>query len=362
VSDSIHVQAIAVANGAHAVSQEQLLAESRRQLGRLPGSEDSLQILNFIYERSEIKERFFELRPDTIASRKDWYRAANQAALSLGLRVIEDLVSQGVRPSECDGLIVASSTHAGFPGFSRQLQSRLGFPLEARCLDLAGMGCAAGPQALFLAARLIESGDCEQVCVLSADALGTFGQLRNYTSLPSHSEMVARGITSDGAAALVLGRRPGEAPLFSFERCSLTTRLLPDSLDMNVLSASEENEPFISVGKDIRTKIPAEFFTMIDADARREPLFFHPGGPALLHALLARAPELGETIGLALEDLRAHGNVGSASVLFVLKSALTRTTITPRFRLVAFGPGKVTAALLVDGVTLPTRARDAAGS
>ena len=68
-----------------------------------------------------------------------------------------------------------------------------------------------------------------------------------------------------------------------------------------------------------------------------------------------RAPRLADGIGLALRTLSGHGNLGPGLLLFVLKDALAAgAPLTPRVRMVAFGPGQVAAVLCLDDVALPS--------
>jgi predicted naringenin-chalcone synthase len=123
------------------------------------------------------------------------------------------------------------------------------------------------------------------------------------------------------------------------------------------LSASEDNQPFIAVGKAIRTRLLDELGPVI-ADVDPDTTLFHPGGAALMRNLATARSALGPTLALSSRILAAHGNIGSASVLWVLDQAWQEARVHgPELRLVALGPGIVSTDLLLTGVEVDDGAR-----
>jgi alkylresorcinol/alkylpyrone synthase len=345
------LRGLTVTPGRHAHRQMDLAAALHARLSALPDAQTATKMVGFVYAHSDIRERRFELDLDEIDSRTDWYRMVNEATWSLGHRALLALFSDGLSASQCDGLVVVSSTYAGFPSLSRRLQEPFGFPLSALCFDLTGLGCAGPIQGLLLAHNLVAQGNCRNVCVLCVDAMGTHGQSRRHAKPPAMEQLVAHCLASDGAAAAVVGRDYGPRTLLAYREASIWTRLWSDSLALNDLTASEDNQPLIAVGKDIRTRMTDELSDLLTEEVVRQPLFFHPGGKALMKALEERHPPLRRTAELSLSILDEFGNVGSPSVLFVFKKALeARMRVSPMVRLAALGPGIVTAALCLEGV------------
>jgi predicted naringenin-chalcone synthase len=346
---------LTVTAGAHSYSQASMAENLRAKIADLPNAKSVLQTAGFIYEHSSIKNRHFEFDLEEIEKRSDWYRLVNETTLSMATRVLTKLFAEQITAAECDGLVVVTSAYGGFPALSRHLQSRLGFPLEALCFDLTGLGCNGSTHGIQLAQMLLERGDCNTVCVICADSMGTHAQSRKHTRVPTMSEVVAHCLSSDGAAALILSNKPGKQPIFSYRTCALASKMWPDSLHLNVQSASEQNQPFIVVGKEIQTRIGDEFAYYVNKNAAilEEPALFHPGGIALMKLLREKYPQLAETTELSIGELQETGNFGSPSVLWVLNAALRKNVkLTPRVRLITFGPGKVTAILLIDGIEM----------
>jgi predicted naringenin-chalcone synthase len=372
-----YLQRLVALQGQHTYPQSQMAEEMRNRVapfelpkmetsqGRLkraammalastlasPDSKSLSQMVSFLYDHSEIQQRHFELELSEISNRKDWHRMINQATYSMCDRALKDLFSSGMEASQCDGLIAVSSTYSGFPGIARKFQEKYGFPLEAICYDLTAMGCVGALHGIYLAQMLIDSGRCKNVCIVCADAMGTHGQAGKFTSAPTISQLVANCLSSDGAAALILGRDPGPAPIFSYTGCQMNTRLWPHSAHLNILSVSETNQPYMSVGKDIQTRLLDELGHLMDESMLDVPVYLHPGGIALMRLVRDKYPQLAASTAISVSELEETGNIGSPSVLLVLKKALDRNSpIMPCFRMIAFGPGKVTAILLIENV------------
>jgi predicted naringenin-chalcone synthase len=350
----MHIRQLGTVAGAHTYAQARLANELHAELERLGDARAVAQLVRFVYEHSAIVERHLEVPLEEARRRHDWFRMVNEATLSLCLRSLEQLFAdEGATPaSACDGLVAVSSSHAGFPGLTRLAQERLGFPLNALAFDLGALGCAGPTQGLYLAATLVANGACRNVAVVCVDAMATHGAARRHDHAPSLAQVVAHCLASDGAAALLVSRDPGPRPLLSFRAAALQNQLWPGALDLNDFTADADNQPFMSVGKEIRNRVVDELKPIVeDPELRGSPILFHPGGAALMKLLADRWPELGDGISISCAVLAQHGNLGSSSLLWVLAEALARrATLTPRLRLAALGPGIVSTLLTLDGV------------
>lgn len=347
MSDRAWCQALSTELGKHTHAQQFLADRLREKLAPLPNSRPSTQLLGFIYERSEVRKRHVEADLGEVDARSDWRRLVNEATISLARRALAGLGDL----SDVGAFVVVSTSFAGFPSLSRVLQERVGMPLSAVCYDLTGLGCAGPTQGLHMAQTLLDAGH-GPVCLLFVDVMGTHGQCRQWTSLPEVGETVAHCLASDGAAAMRIGRVPGASPVFGYDSVSLKTRLWAESLEENDYNTSADGQPFMAVGKQIRTRLAeetAEFFT---DEVRAGQILLHPGGIALMKLVRESYPDLSDTVELSTEVLRDHGNIGSASVLFVLREALRCGDLASTVHLFALGPGIVTTMLRLDGVVM----------
>jgi alkylresorcinol/alkylpyrone synthase len=345
------LRSVVVERGAHSAEQGQLAARLGSQLAALEGGAEAAKLAAFVHDHAGIAQRHFEVPFEGVERRTDWYRLVNEASESLGRRTLERLFEADPGARGNDALVVVSSTHAGFPSLSRRLQQALLLPVEATCFDLAGLGCAGATQGWSFAHALLASGQARRVSLLLVDTMGTFSQSRRQTRPPSMEQLVAHCLASDGAAALSLARESGDRFALRYCDARLASRCWRDALHLNDLTADHDNAPFLSVGADIRKRLIDELAPYLGADPAAEPIYFHPGGAALMSALVRHDPRLVESAALSLSILRENGNVGAPSAVWVLDRALDRgMPVGPTLRLVALGPGIVTTTLELDGV------------
>lgn len=342
-------RALVTVPGRHTVEQDELAEQMKTRLDGLPDPDQRGRLVGFVYAQSGIRSRHLELDPTGLDRRKDWIQVVNEATRVLAERTLAALRErdpEGV--ANADHFLVVTTSHVGFPSLSRTLQQSSGIPLDAVCYDVAGLGCAGPTHGLHLAWTMLREG--RSVVLLFVDTMATWAACRSFDEVPPINEVVAHCLASDGAAALVLGAEPGPSPLYGAGRCTLRTQLWPDSLDQNDFNAGTAGRPFLSVGKDIRTRLVDETVGVFDAERRLEPMLLHPGGPDLMKRLGDAVPELGVPIRTSLGVLQQHGNLGSASVLFVLEQWLRDGgPLGPRFHMFALGPGIVTSLLTVEG-------------
>lgn len=346
-----HLGPVIVEPGRHSYSQAELAEAMRARLSAVAGAEKIRQMVGFVYEHAAIDRRHLEFDLETLAARGDWYLMVNEATLSLARRVLEGLIAEQGPAERFDALITVSSSYAGFPALSRRLQGGLGFRLDANCYDLTGLGCAGPTHGLQLADMLVQTGAARQVCLVCVDALGTHGESRSHAEPPTLSQVVAHCLASDGAAAVALSAEaPAGPPHLSWARCALHSKLWPDSLAENDFTTSADNQPLISVGKEIRTRIVDELLPLI-AELEPDTALFHPGGASLMRNLGQAEPALKPSLEISSAVLREHGNIGAGSVLWVLHDAWAKgRPLAPQLRLIALGPGIVSTMLSLDEV------------
>lgn len=336
--------------GRHTYTQTELAAAFRRRLEALEDAEAMRKMVGFVYEHASIERRHLEISLDELDARSDWYRLVNEATAALAQRSVEALLGPQLPASRVDALVVVSASYAGFPSLSRRLQTALELPLEAKCYDLTGLGCAGPTHGLHLADMLVATGAASCVCVVCADAMGTHGESRVHNEVPSMSQLVAHCLASDGAAATVVSAAPLSGDAISWTDCQLHTRLWPGTLAENDFTTSADNQPLIAVGKEIRNRLLPELGPMME---RIDPgsSYFHPGGAALMRKLSTSYPAFVDTLEISSGVLREHGNIGSASVLWVLHEAWAAGRVfEEQLRLVALGPGIVATMIEFAGV------------
>lgn len=236
-------------------------------------------------------------------------------------------------------LVTCSCTGFTNPGVDLELISVLGLPVTVARTHVGFMGCHGAFNALRVAGAFAAADPAAVVLVVCVELCSLHFQ---YGTRGDH--VVANSIFADGAAAIVAA----SGPLGPHDCCQLVgqrSQVLPDSTEQMgwligdhgfemTLSPQVPNEIAVHLPVAIDDVLRAEGLTRDDVAAWA----VHPGGPRILTAV-------GETLGLSKEDLRHsqgvlvdHGNMSSATILFILARLAQERRQGPCVAM-AFGPG-----------------------
>jgi alkylresorcinol/alkylpyrone synthase len=161
----------------------------------------------------------------------------------------------------------------------------------------------------------------------------------------SKASLVATALFADGAAAVVLGNRPGEEGPEILGSHSTTWPGTADVMGWEISSSGFKVVLSRSVPDVVRNRMPEDLRAACSSvGLSPEDLthfVIHPGGAKVLDAF---EEVLGlESGGLSLprEVLRDHGNMSSVTVLFILERLLESDECAPGERgvVAALGPG-----------------------
>jgi len=243
-------------------------------------------------------------------------------------------------------LVTVSCTGFSAPGLDVELINRLGLPANVRRMHLGFMGCHAGFNALGAAQDAVRANPQAKVLVCSVELSSLHF---SYGWRPE--KLVANALFADGASACVVGSSSEDGS--GCELLETASLLLPNSLDAmtwkignNGFEMTLSAELPALIGTHIRSWCEGWLgklgLTIDDIDLWA----IHPGGPRILNA--AR-----EALGLREEDLRVsfdvlarHGNMSSATVLFLLQK-LAREKKSGLCVAIGFGPGLMAEGMLV---------------
>ncbi|MCB1884721.1 MAG: type III polyketide synthase [Geminicoccaceae bacterium] len=252
------------------------------------------------------------------------------------------LDAAGLAPEDVDTVVTVSSTGIATPSLEARAAAVLGFRPDARRVPVFGLGCAGGVTGLALGARLAAAEPGSVVLVVVIELCTLSFRMDKLTK----ENVVATALFGDGAAAAVL--RTGEG-LARVEGAGEHT--WPDTLD--VMGWSVEPEGFgVIFAQSIPPFVEERLRDAVDgilgrlglrrADVAR--FVCHPGGSKVVRAL---ETALGLDEGVLDHErdvLRAHGNMSSPTVLFVLERVL-KEGLPGRAVLTALGPGFTASAL-----------------
>jgi alkylresorcinol/alkylpyrone synthase len=248
-----------------------------------------------------------------------------------GMALTRALAGADLRAEQLDALFVCTCTGYLCPGVTSYVAEQLGLRRDAILHDLVGLGCGAAIPTLRAAGHLLAARPESVVACVAVEISSAAFYLDD-----DHGVLVSACLFSDGAAATVWRGRPGPSGL----RCHGFRSLhLPEKRDL--LRFETRNGKLRNLlDRSVPAEAAAAVAELFVGERAMPPVaaLVHPGGREVLDAI-------GEVLpGYPLEDsyavLKAHGNMSSPSVLFVLEEHLRAH---PAFRgnlwLASFGAG-----------------------
>lgn len=285
----------------------------------------------------------------TTAVRMERYREASAPLAIEAARMALD--AGAVAAAAVTHLVTCSCTGFANPGLDLDIVAALALPAGVQRTHVGFMGCHGAFNALRVADAFATADPESTVLVVCVELCSLHFQYGCRVD-----SVVANSIFADGAAAVV-GVGPGHARSAEADRWRLVrqaSRILPGSGDQMGWTIGDhgfEMSLSAQVPDTIRRHIAGFVTESLDragltrADVRSWAV--HPGGPRVL-ASVAEALALGpEALDVSHQVLAAHGNMSSATILFILRRLIAAGVPTPCVAL-AFGPG-LTAELAVFG-------------
>ncbi|WP_270933818.1 type III polyketide synthase [Falsiroseomonas oryzae] len=231
-------------------------------------------------------------------------------------------------------LVVATCTGFVAPGLDRHLVERHGLPRGVERTMVGFMGCQAALNALKLAWHIVRSEPgarvlvvCIELCTLHLQGTAALEQLLCFL------------LFADGCAAALVSAQPEGLRIDGFRSVVLpeaggmiTWRIGDDGFDMTLSGM---------VPVTLAHALPDWQAEMLEGGAAADVDLWavHPGGRTILdaveHGLALPQGALAESRAV----LRAHGNMSSATVMFVLAAMMRAAVPGRRGCALAFGPG-----------------------
>ena len=279
----------------------------------------------------------------------DFFRHAEP----LARRALESALEKaGVAPEALTHLFSVTTTGLMTPSLDAHLAQTMPLRRTIKRTPLFGVGCAGGAVALSRAFEYLRGHPAETVAVLSVE-------LCSLTFLPKDgtmTQLVAAALFGDGAACAILcgDEAPGAARA-RYAFVDNESALIADSLPVMGWDFGEDGMRLVLSTdapavverslEDALSPLLARHGVYVDELA---PLILHPGSARILDAC-ERAMGLPDgAAALSRAFLRKHGNLSSASVLYILADALEAPAPASAWGLLAaLGPGFACEALLM---------------
>lgn len=311
---------------------------------------ENLDRLLRVFEHLHIERRHFVRESDWYGKDHGW-GAANDVFIEAALMLSIEAARKALARSEActddfAGIVVANTTGVMTPSLDAYLAQELGLPMSVVRLPLFGLGCAGGVSGLARAAELSRSREGAPVLFVAVEICSATFQRNDI----SKSNLIGTSIFADGAAALVVGRgESGPEIVDSYHR------LFPQTYDImgwDVVDSGMKVRFSRDIPAFVRARVPE---VIADACASWKiaideivTFIAHPGGAKVLDAFAEAVNRPAEVLAASREILRKHGNMSSATILFVLEHLLTRKLLEPGYALMsALGPGFSSDQLLL---------------
>jgi predicted naringenin-chalcone synthase len=250
-------------------------------------------------------------------------------ALQLALRAIRAL---DVDSSAITHLIVASCTGFSAPGLDFQIMREAGLPDSTQRTIVGFMGCFAAVNALKLADQIVRAEAEARVLVVNVE-LSSLHLQEDFQDVP---KMLSFLLFGDGASAALVTAEPHG---IAFGRFQAT--VIPRSADLITWHIGDSGFQMHLSGQvpgRIRRWLPEHGPALLPP---QHPVLWavHAGGRSILDAVQQGLHLPPDALRFSRDVLRNHGNMSSATLVFVLNAILNDADAGGPGMAMAFGPG-----------------------
>lgn len=223
-----------------------------------------------------------------------------------------------VAPEEVGAIFFVSTTGLSTPSLDSKLIFELGLSEHTRRVPIWGLGCAAGAAGIARAAEYARLYPEQKVLLVAVELSGLTFQRGDR----SKSNLISTSLFADGAAAAVLGGAEGESGPEILGSHSTTWPGTEDVMGWELIESGLKVRLSRSVPDIVRGRLRENLRIACDSLNLRfedvEHFILHPGGAKVLDAFEAVLGLAPGALTFSRGVLREHGNMSSATVLFIL--------------------------------------------
>ena len=243
-------------------------------------------------------------------------------------------------------LVTVTCTGFASPGVEHELIRTLALPPGTQRVQVGFMGCHAALNGLRVAQALASADPDHRVLLCCVELCSLHFQYGW-----DDQKLVANALFADGAAAMVIGRSKSvhEAP-----RIAGSASQIIENTGEEMTWTIGDHGFEMTLSPRVPGLIADHLRPWIDDFLASEDLrvgdvrgwCIHAGGPRIVSAVADRLGANGQAIAMSRSVLREHGNMSSATVMFILERMLEGNLPRPWVAL-AFGPGLTAEAALL---------------
>jgi predicted naringenin-chalcone synthase len=330
-------------------------------------SEEQERLIKVLYRRTRIRERgsvlmdesggkpdhdFFHLRrtpadrgPTTAARMTRFERHAGEMAVRAANTALE---RADLGAGDVTHLITVSCTGFYAPGIDYDIITGLGLNPEVERVQVGFMGCHAALNAIRVGSSFAEADRKARVLIVSVE-LCTLHFQYGWDS----DQVVSNSLFADGAGAIVGSHGTlGDGEVRSWTAVRNGSCLVPGSADAMTWRIGDHGFQ-MTLSAQVPELIRRELATYVDRWLSQSGLTrgdirswaIHPGGPRILNAAEEALELPSSAVRVSREILAGHGNMSSATMIFLLEKLAEKGAELPCVAL-GFGPGLTIEAAL----------------
>lgn len=310
-----------------------------------------------VFLNSAIERRFLSIPPNggdgrpRIESQGELLAKHKTQGTEMGTRALQSCLKwAGAAVSDIGFLVCVSSTGLLTPGFSALLIRELGIPTDCGRLDIVGMGCNAGLNALNATTGWASANPGKiamMVCVEVCSAAYVFdGTMRT---------SVVNSLFGDGAAAIAVSH---DAERAGPQVLKHTSWLIPDAIDAMRYDWDDDQGKFsFYLDRDVPYVVGAHAEIVVGnllqgTGLRRSQIahwLIHSGGKKVIDSVAVNLGLTRHDVRHTIGVLRGYGNLSSGSFLFSYQQLMEEGVTRPGEYgvLMAMGPGSALETALI---------------
>lgn len=256
------------------------------------------------------------------------------------------LADASVAAASITHLVTVTCTGFYAPGVDAELIEQLGLPREVERVQVGFMGCHGAINGLRVA-RALSAADPEAIVLVVAVELCSLHYQYGWDT----DRLVSNAMFADGSGALVVGSSRGERAAPGI--VATGSRLVPGSRDAMTWNIGDHGFA-MTLSATVPGLVESSLHKFLSGWLAKQDLDLagiggwavHPGGPRILKAVESALQLPDEALELSRRVLGSHGNMSSATLLFILERFREQCVPGP-WLMLGFGPGlEIEVALL----------------
>jgi predicted naringenin-chalcone synthase len=334
------IAGLAVSNSAETFSQRQVL----ERLG-LSGNE----FAESIFERSGVEHRHLNLDLDFLA--RTMQGRSNQVEQELLEHSIKAVDALELDPLQIGTVVSASLYSLGVPTIAHRLIEYYDMDPTTDKYHVTGVGCASGVPLMRLATQALHEHPGKYALVVAAESMSSL--MARATPQDPKAKIVGSAIFGDGCAAALVSRT---ADTDGPEILASQVHQIKDALGAVRLDVAGEDS-YLHLARDLPDLAGAGLPGVVGDFLRRNELersdidhwIVHPGGRRIIENIQSALGLSREDVATSWSALADHGNIGTPSILYVLKDTIESCRPEPGERglIVTIGPGLTIGLMLL---------------